>query len=196
MDEIKELKKMVKDLAATVERQQKQIDKLAKKPAKKKERTDGSLLREHFCIEYHKRFGHEYPLWGPKESTLAKSVCASVSLEKAKWLINWYLQWNDPFITKNGHPFNFFQSNIVKLEAQLRGQGRYYERVARANASDRQIIGTMQEKAELELKDEIRTKQRSGQNIGFFSRGELPTEATGQLPPSSSRSSDGSGEKS
>jgi len=192
MNETEELKNMIRSLQRTIEDQQKQIEKLTKKP--KKHTDDRSIrIREAFTIGYYKKFGHEYPMWGAKENALVKTLLTSCGLEKSLWLIGWYLQWTDPFVVQAGHPFGLLVTNLVKMEAQLQRKGRYFDQVAQAKAMKKVVLDERLLLANLTASGEARARQKLGQQISFGANGELPDETDQCLPNLSGRPIDGQG---
>jgi hypothetical protein len=191
MNETEDLKKIIQSLQKTIEDQQKQIDRLKPKPRTKTETS--TKIREAFTIGYCKRFGYEYPMWGAKENSLAKTLLTSCGLEKSLWLINWYLVWTDPFVTQAGHPFGLLITNLVKMEAQLQRKGRYFDQVAQSKAMKKVVLDERLLLAELTATGEARARQKLGQQISFGTNGELPDETNQCLSDVSGRPADGQG---
>lgn len=102
-------------------------------------------IRKVFLESYRKEFGKDYPGWGAKENSQAKSWLRSVSLPKAIEYCQRYPSWNDVWVTKRGHPFGVLVSQYVQLEAFLNrpesvmkkmAMGRVAERTAKVLTED------------------------------------------------------------
>lgn len=77
-----------------------------------------------FKSEYLKRFGHEYPMWGAGENSMAAHWLKSISIERALDLIPKYFAWNDPFVVKAGHPFEILKKQTPRLVSDLERAGQ------------------------------------------------------------------------
>lgn len=174
---MEDLRELVKQLQETIERQQRELDKLQKKKPKKAEDNSHLIVREAFTIGYYKAFGHDYPVWGAKENSQIKALINGVGAKKAIWLIGWYFKWTEPFIVQAGHTLGLLLTNIVKMEAQLHRKGRYYEQVAEANVAKRMILEDLKQEKEVMARAELKHRQRTNQQIAFNARGELPEPA-------------------
>lgn len=176
------------ELAAKVRELEQRLEKLeSKKKPKSESDSRVSETRRTFIDAYQAKFKHEY-FWGAKESGLAKTWLKSISLERAKWLIGWFVQWNDPFIVKAGHPFGLLVSNTVKLEAQLARGKRYFEQVAESKLIEKETLGKEEERVEVLHHATRASEKGTNHRIGFGNGGELQgPEAAKALPGKSDR---------
>jgi len=166
MSEIQELKDQIALL-------QQELKKITRKP--KKEVDPSNLtVREAFTMSYARRFGHDYPQWGVKENACIKNLVGSVGVRKAVWLIDWYMVWTDPFIVQAGHPLGLLVSSVVKMEAQLRRGGRYFDEVAASRVMKRLELEDREMEMEITAHGERKSRQANGGKIGFGINGKLP----------------------
>lgn len=114
------------------------------RPKKKKEPrqadpsdpTPVTLVKNAFLESYRKEFKREYAGWGAKENGQAANWLKSVSLESAKRLCELYPQWNDPTVTRSGHPFGFLVSQYVQLDAWAHNPKQLIRKIAAGKAAE------------------------------------------------------------
>jgi len=179
--EDKELRKIISDLQGIIADQSKVIKSLTKK-TKKNSDPNSVVLRQAFVDGYINTFGHEYPCWGAKENAQIRALLNGVGLDKGMWLVDWYFKWTDPYIVQAGHPLGLLTPNIVKMEAQLRRKGRYFEQVATSRATKRVMLEGIERDKGVEIHGELKARQRGNISIGFRTNGELPTSSESELP--------------
>lgn len=137
--------------------------------------TPVTEIKNFFFDSYRKEFNREYPGWGAKENTQAKNWLRSVSLEKAKELIELYPKWNKPFVVKTGHPFGLLTTDYVELEAWAKGHKQLVQKIAKGTAVQTIEVKRAVEKEEMNHAAEIRTNG-SDQNFSGRSQPELSDE--------------------
>lgn len=180
---VKKLEKRVRDLEEKLQ----DVPQKAKRREKPEQPSGCVQLKKAFLEGYARAFGHEYPRWGARENGQATQLLKSLSLEKAVWLVDWYLVWKDPYIVREAHPFGMFVSSIVKLEAQLQRKGRYFDDVAGANVGKRLMMEKREETMEVAYGSIRSREQRNGINngsvqIGFGNVGRISEQADKKLP--------------
>lgn len=98
--------------------------------------TPVTLVKEAFFENYQKEFKREYTGWGPKEYRQATNWLKSVSLETAKRLCALYPKWNDPWVTKQGHPFGILIAQYVQLDAWAQNSKQLIAKIAAGKAAE------------------------------------------------------------
>jgi len=93
-----------------------------------------SEIRTSFLESFEKEFGRSYPGWGVKENGQAKAWLKSVSVETAKELCRLYPKWNDPWVTKQGHPFGILVAQYVQLDAWSKSHRILVDKIAKGRA--------------------------------------------------------------
>lgn len=155
-----------------------ELEKQLGKPKRGKVPDSGTAqVRKAFVEGYQTKFGHEYH-WGAKENGLAAQWLRSIPFERAIWLIKWYLDWTDTWITKQGHPFGLLVTNVVKLEAVLNRGGKYFKAIAKSVIDNEDIETQM----EVEAYGKRREDRAGNSKIGFDNGGELQDEAPKAIP--------------
>lgn len=100
--------------------------------------ASGSIrkLKEAFFKAFRDEFKRDYPGWGSKENAQAKAWLKSVSLEMAIELSTIYPKWNDPWVTKLGHPFGILISQYVQLDAWAKSSKTLIKKIAAGRAAE------------------------------------------------------------
>jgi len=94
------------------------------------------LVKNEFLESYKKEFGHDYPGWGAKENSQASSWLRSVPIAKAIDLCRLYPKWNDPWVTKQGHPFGILITQYVQLDAWAMSSEKRIQKIAQGKAME------------------------------------------------------------
>jgi hypothetical protein len=166
----------MEDIWKKIKELEERCDKLERELAKKKQSklspSGVSEIKKAFCDGYKAKFGHEYS-WGARENGQAAQFLRTYAKDRAIWLIQWFIRWQDPFITKQGHPFGLLVSNVVKLEAVLSRGGRYYQAVVESRMRDEKI----QDDLEVMTNVNRRSEENGNSKIGFDSLRQLQDEA-------------------
>lgn len=108
----------------------------APKPVKKiiPERSGVAEVREAFFKAFHEEFGREPAGWGAKENAMCSNWLKSVSKEKAILLASVYPKWNDPWVTKNGHPFGILVAQYNSVDAWFHNPKTLIKKIAAGRA--------------------------------------------------------------
>lgn len=93
-------------------------------------------LRDAFLEAYRKEFKRDYPGWGAKENGMASKWLKSVSLENAKRLAALFPKWNDPWVTKQGHPLGILVAQYVQLDAWAQSSKHLIQKIAAGKAAE------------------------------------------------------------
>jgi len=101
-----------------------------------KEPSPVSEIRESFLQNYRKEFQREYAGWGAKENGMVSKWLKSVSLENAKRLCELYPKWNDPWVTKQGHPLGILMAQYVQLDAWAQSTPQLIKKIAAGKAAE------------------------------------------------------------
>jgi len=101
-----------------------------------KEPSPVSEIRESFLQSYKQEFKREYAGWGAKENGMVAKWLKSVSLENAKRLCALYPKWNDPWVTKQGHPLGILMSQYVQLDAWAQSTPQLIKKIAAGKAAE------------------------------------------------------------
>lgn len=153
-------------------------------------------IRDCFIEAYKKEFQKNYPGWGAKENAQAKSWLRSISIDQALEYCRHYPKWNDPWISRNGHPFGILVSQYVKLDAwshrpesviKKMAAGRVAEKNARVLTEEEERLEAMKAYARRDnpelhtgqatpLIDDFRNGQQSGGVISDWSEAGIPEE--------------------
>jgi hypothetical protein len=129
---------------------------LPKKPKRKSKPKDSAAVEQRrrvkeFWIEsYQNRFGHSYQ--GTESmffNTQVKRICDALGAEKAKEKITQYLAWNDPAVTRKGHPIHWLLANLQALEAALHRPEATMKIIAQGRAIERVLTEPEQRLAEM-----------------------------------------------
>lgn len=115
------------------------------------EKPSVSEIGKTFKEAYKKAYGKEYPAWGAKENSQIKKWLASVGYDRALKLAEAYPFWNDPFVSKRGHPLWLLITNYVALDAHIEKPNAVFKKI-----SDGKKFETEQlEKAQNDFKKKI-----------------------------------------
>lgn len=133
-----------------------------------------SVIRDCFLDSYKKEFGRAYPGWGAKENSQATAWLKSVDLETARNLCELFPKWNDPWVTRQGHPFGILVSQYVQVDAWAKGHRQLVSKIAKGKAIELVDISRQIKKQEFEheLQEKIREHSPSARGSG----GALPDE--------------------
>jgi hypothetical protein len=93
-------------------------------------------LRNAFLESYKAEFKRDYPGWGAKENGMAAKWLKSISLENAKRLCALYPKWNDPWVTKQGHPLGILMAQYVQLDAWAQSSKHLIQKIAAGKAAE------------------------------------------------------------
>ena len=94
------------------------------------------VVKNEFLESYKREFGHDYPGWGAKENSQASSWLRSVPIAKAIDLCRLYPKWNDPWVTKQGHPFGILITQYVQLDAWAMSSEKRIQKIAEGKAME------------------------------------------------------------
>jgi len=94
------------------------------------EKSDVSIVGKVFRESYKSSYGKEYPGWGAKENGQIKQWLKSISFEQAQRLAKAYPYWNDPFISKRGHPLGLLITNYVGLSTHIEKPNAIFEKIS------------------------------------------------------------------
>lgn len=122
--------------------------------------TPVTEIRDAFLESYRNEFGREYPGWGAVENSKVTAWLKSVSLENAKRLCGLYPKWNDPWVTKVGHPLGVLITQYVQLDAWARGSKQLIAKIASGKAAERVDLNRAVEAEEMKrgLSERIRAQ--------------------------------------
>lgn len=95
-----------------------------------------TIVKNEFLQSYQNEFGHVYPGWGAKENSQAGSWLKSVPIAKAIDLCRLYPKWNDPWVTKQGHPFGILVTQYVQLDAWAMSSEKRIQKIAQGRAME------------------------------------------------------------
>lgn len=118
---------------------------------------------------YRKEFGKEYPGWGAKENGQASGWLKSVSLERALGYCRAYPIWNEPQISRLGHPFGLLIAKYVQLDAWLHHPDQIADKMASGRAYEKVLVTAdqnLKEMIEYADRDERKRKSRMGLQAG------------------------------
>ena len=101
-----------------------------------KEPSHVSQVKKAFLESYKKEFKRDYPGWGAKENGMASKWLKSVSLDDAKRLCDLYPKWNDPWVTKQGHPLGILMAQYVQLDAWAQSTPQLIKKIAAGKAAE------------------------------------------------------------
>jgi hypothetical protein len=158
------------------------------------ERTDpktpadaGSIpkVRDSFLEAYRKEFKRDYPGWGAKENGMVAKWLKSISLEEACRLARLYPMWNDPWVTKQGHPLGILVAQYVQVAAWASGSKQLIQKIAAGRAAENVDLKRAVEFEESKRGLEHRIKQSRGADtsrLGVQQR-KLQIAAEIDLPP-------------
>lgn len=137
------------------------------KPKLKKSESDAGLeerreLNQFWREKYAAIFGHEYPRPADgRYNAEIKRIHAALGLKLAKSRLEFYLNWKDPFVVKEGHPIEFFMSKLVKMESDRHRHEKKQVTAAQAEAIKKTIQKDIGQKSEVQLAY-AKIKGRSG----------------------------------
>lgn len=80
-----------------------------------------SDVREGYKNSYYVRYGI-YPVWSVKENSLAKKLVASIGLDEAKRLAEFYPNYRDRFHEQKKHPFALLVSQVDQVRVASMGR--------------------------------------------------------------------------
>ncbi len=80
-----------------------------------------SDVREAYKKSYYVRYGI-YPVWSVKENSLAKKLIASIGLDEAKQLAEYYPNYRDRFHEQKKHPFALLVSQVDQVRVASNGR--------------------------------------------------------------------------
>jgi hypothetical protein len=86
-----------------------------------KSETSTSDVREVYKRSYYLRYGI-YPVWSVKENSLAKKLVASIGLDEAKQLAEYYPNYRDRFHEQKKHPFALLVSQVDQVRVASNGR--------------------------------------------------------------------------
>lgn len=148
--------------------------------------ANSSLLRNAFCLSFEWEFKRPYPGWGKKENSMASNLLKSLSIEKAVELAALYPKWNDPWVTKVGHPFEVFVKQYAQLDAWAYSHDLLIDKIAKGR-----VVETVDIKKAIEKEQsaygfkrklaELRAQEAEDQNDSREIHRELPSQAPGRL---------------
>jgi hypothetical protein len=98
--------------------------------------TPVSEVRDSFLESYKQEFKRDYAGWGAKENGMVSKWLKSVSLESAKRLCELYPKWNDPWVTKQGHPLGILMAQYVQLDAWAQNPKQLISKIAAGKAAE------------------------------------------------------------
>lgn len=146
-----------------VEKKEKEINILR---GGSKDPTPASQIRSCFLEAYQKEFGKEYPGWGAKEFGQAASWLRSVPLQKALDYCRLYPQWNDPWVSKQGHPFGILVAQYVKLDAWNDRPQQLVDKMVLGRAREKVLGEQKRTLVEMRMHGEIQEQQNRDRAIG------------------------------
>jgi hypothetical protein len=136
-----------------------------------------STVRTAFLRSYKAEFNHDYPGWGAKENSQAKHWLKSVSLEKALELCWVYPKWNDPWVTKVGHPFDVLVKQYVQCEAWARNSKYLIRKIAAGKSIENVDIKRAVEHEELKRGLQAKLADRENTNASGTLQRQLPSSS-------------------
>lgn len=147
-------------------------------PKKVKKIGDSESLRSRqdlkaFWLEvYRNRFKHEYAGASSAffNSTL-KKIHDGLGLEGAMEALKLYVSWDEPFITKKGHPIHLLMPNLHAMQAHRHREGDMYKSLARGKAREKVLIDSEQRLQEMKLYGEQQEYRLSENRIVSESSG-------------------------
>lgn len=110
-----------------------------------------SLISRTFKESYLKAYGKEYPGWGAKENGQIRQWLRSISKDQALVLAAAYPFWNDPFVSKRGHPFGLLITNYVALSSHLEKPNAVFQKISSGKRFETEQL----EKAENDFKPKV-----------------------------------------
>lgn len=110
-----------------------------------------SLISRTFKESYLKAYGKEYPGWGAKENGQIRQWLRSISKDQALVLAAAYPFWNDPFVSKRGHPFGLLITNYVALSSHLEKPNAVFQKISNGKKFEMEQL----EKAENDFKPKV-----------------------------------------
>ncbi len=128
-----------------------------------KDPTPASRIRSVFLESWQSEFGKEYPGWGRKENGQAAAWASSVNIEKALEYCRFYPKWNDPWVSRRGHPFGILVAQYVQLDAWMCRPKEIGEKMAKGRAYEKVLIESTQGLEEMKQyagRNDERTLQR------------------------------------
>jgi hypothetical protein len=82
---------------------------------------DSQLIKKAYSDAYSNKYGSE-PVWAAKENRLANTLIASVGLDLAVKLAEFYPVYIDPWHVKQRHPFSLLISQVAKVKTDYLNQ--------------------------------------------------------------------------
>ncbi len=144
-------------------------------------REERGRLKGHWLELYRWRFGHEYEgADSARFNRVLKDLHEMLGAAKAAQMMRFYVQWNDPWIAKKGHPLDLLISNLHALQASVHRPEAMMKSVAQGRAAERVL--TEREQREREVDGYLSRKGENGSGGRDGLRGEVPhTPARGVL---------------
>jgi hypothetical protein len=103
-------------------RKEKEIkEKESKINTSAKSEPSTSDVREAYKKSYYLRY-EIYPVWSVKENSLAKKLIASIGLDEAKQLAEFYPNYRDRFHEQKKHPFALLVSQVDQVRVASNGK--------------------------------------------------------------------------
>ncbi len=103
-------------------RKEKEIkEKESKVNTSAKTEPSTSDVREAYKNSYYLRYGI-HPVWSVKENSLAKKLVASIGLDEAKQLAEYYPNYRDRFHEQKKHPFGLLVSQVDQVRVASKGK--------------------------------------------------------------------------
>tara|TARA_R110000868_G_scaffold62962_2_gene189933 strand:- start:1446 stop:2384 length:939 start_codon:yes stop_codon:yes gene_type:complete len=141
-------------------------------------------LRDAFLESYRNEFKREYPGWGAKENGMAAKWLKSISLENAKRLCALYPKWNDPWVTKQGHPLGILMAQYVQLDAWAQSSKQLILKIAAGKAAESVDLKRAIDSEEMKRGLAAKIQQRQRSDLGRSGRipGQLSLATEERIP--------------
>jgi len=130
-------------------------------------------IKTIFLKSYEKHLGRKYASWQPKHTAMLTNWLKGISENEAARLIELYPQWNDSWVTKQGHPIEVFFKQANQVNAWFSNPQNHIQKLAAGKHQEEQIKKEIsKESGVYEFREQIQRNRNDNDGI----RSQIPNE--------------------
>lgn len=124
------------------------------------ELSPATQIRRAYFEAFEREFGTKPIGWGARENGQATQWVKSIPLQDALRLTALYPSWDDPYVSRAGHPFNLLIAKWASLDAWSTRADKLIDKVARGQAMEQIAVRRRGEEKELDFELNRRRRER------------------------------------